>query len=133
MEFGGYAGQSPNKMTINEIKRRFPKASDAFIRANLSADVAAPSAIVECHPSHEPLATEEIQGSTGKGFFVRVTSYRSRLLDEDNLCEKYLVDLLRYCGVLPDDAPGVCKIEVGQTKTRKGEQEKTVIEVRENL
>ena len=117
-------------MTLNELTRRFPKASAAFIKANLSADSSADTIVERC-PSHEPLAKEEVQRSTGASFLIRVTSVRKRLLDEDNLCEKYHVDLCRYAGVLPDDAPGTCRIETTQRKAAKGEAEHSVIEVYE--
>ena len=60
---------------------------------------------------------------------MRVTSIRKRLADEDGLCEKYFVDLCRYAGIIPDDAPGVCKIQTGQRKAEKGEEEHTLIEI----
>jgi len=116
-------------MTHNELTRRFPKASAAFIAANLSAGAAEQAAKLECHTGNEPLGAKEVQGSTGQRFLVRITAHRKRLIDEDNLCEKYLVDLLRYARVIPDDAPGVCKIEVSQKKVGKGQPEKTIIEV----
>jgi hypothetical protein len=49
------------------------------------------------------------------------------LLDQDNLCEKYHVDLCRYAGVIPDDSPEQVIIEVNQRKTVKGEAEFTEI------
>jgi len=55
-------------------------------------------------------------------YLVRITDFRTRLLDEDNLCAKYHIDALRYSGLLPSDAPGRCKISVSQEKvTRKKE------------
>lgn len=111
-------------MTRNELTRRFPKASEAFIQANCSA---APE--LERSAGDEPLEKKEVQGQSGNRFLVRVTAVRKRLLDEDNLCEKYHVDLCRYAGVLPDDAPGQCQIETRQRKAEKGEAEHSVIEV----
>jgi hypothetical protein len=111
-------------MTRNELTRRFPKASEAFIRANCSA---APE--LERGPSDEPLEKKEVQGPVSNRFLVRVTAVRKRLLDEDNLCAKYHVDLCRYSGVIPDDAPGQCQIETRQRKAEKGEQEHSVVEV----
>lgn len=111
-------------MTRNELTRRFPKASEAFLQANCTT---APE--LERGPGNEPLAKEKVQGRPGQQFLVRVTAVRKRLLDEDNLCAKYHVDLCRYAGVIPDDAPGECKIETRQRKAEKGEQEHAVIEV----
>lgn len=61
--------------------------------------------------------------------FVRVTSVRRRLIDEDNLCEKYAVDCCRYAGLLPGDGPGQTRIQVTQRKAGKEEPEQTVIEI----
>lgn len=60
---------------------------------------------------------------------VRVTSVRKRLIDEDNLCEKYVVDCCRYAGLIPDDDPGKVKIQVTQRKATKGEAEHTIVEI----
>lgn len=62
-------------------------------------------------------------------YVVRVISVRIRLLDEDNLCPKYVCDFLRYCGALPSDAPGACKIETTQRKVEKEEPEHTEVRV----
>ena len=93
-------------MTKNEITRRFPNASAAFIAANLDPENSGPAAVVEHDPGDAPLAAETLQRPDRRQFLVRVTSFRRRLLDEDNLCEKYHVDLCRYAGAIPDDAPG---------------------------
>jgi len=68
------------------------------------------------------------RGNSGR-FLVRVISVRKRLLDEDNLCEKYHVDCCRYSGVLPKDSPGTAKIEVSQQKADEGAAEETRIEI----
>ena len=84
---------------------------------------------LESSPGDAPLEAEAFQRQSGQGFLVRVTSLRTRLLDEDNMCEKYHVDLCRYAGVIPDDSPSEVKIEVCQKKAVKGEAEKITIEV----
>jgi hypothetical protein len=68
------------------------------------------------------------KADTGK-FLVRVTSFRRRLLDEDNLAEKYHVDCCRYAGLLPSDAPQKAKIEVAQQKVGMKEDEYTLVEI----
>ena len=111
----------------------FNERTQAKIRKQLEDDRhtsnAGKVAKLESDSCHAPLEAEEIQGQHSGRVLVRVTSRRKRLLDEDNLCEKYHVDLCRYAGVLSDDAPERTKIEVGQTKCRKGEQEEITIEV----
>ena len=73
-------------------------------------------------------AGEAKGGDTGR-FLIRVTAFRVRLLDEDNLCEKYHVDCCRYAGLIPDDNPGQTKIETGQIKVAKKDQERVLIEI----
>lgn len=78
---------------------------------------------------HEPLAKTQVEdGDTGR-FLVHVVSHRRRLLDEDNLVCKWHVDLLRYSGCIPDDAPNQASIKVSQVKVSKKEEEKTIITV----
>lgn len=116
-------------MTREEIINRYPNASESFIRANLSDGDSGAVAKLESNPRNAPLAKEEVQGRDKARFRVCIGSRRKRLIDQDNLCEKYIVDLIRYCGVIPDDAPDKCEIEVSQTKCKKGEQEEITIEV----
>ncbi len=75
------------------------------------------------------LVAAQAQVRAGGRIFVRIESVRKRLLDEDNLVSKYHTDLCRYTGLLPSDAPGVCKIETTQRKAAKGEAEVTEIEI----
>lgn len=97
--------------------------------ASIQADIGGTPAELESDFGNGSLAAEEIQGTIGGKLLVRVTSVRTRLLDEDNLCEKYHVDLCRYAGILFKDSPGSVKIEATQRKAGKGEQEKIIIEI----
>ena len=127
-------------MTPHEIKRRFPNASAAFVAANATAGLtgmetpvgdrsARPAAVVERGDEDEPLPAARAYEGNAVRFLVRVTSVRKRLLDEDNISEKALVDCLRYSGIIPSDAPGHCRIETAQKLCRTGETEKTIIRV----
>lgn len=73
----------------------------------------------------------EVQKRVGGRFLVRVIAIRKRLLDYDNLAEKYHVDLLRYSGVIPGDSPATTLIEVCQQKAEPGAAEEVRIEVYE--
>ena len=75
------------------------------------------------------LVEAQVQNRTGDRILIRIESVRKRLLDEDNLVSKYHTDLCRYSGLLPSDAPGVCKIETSQRKAEKGEEERTEITI----
>ena len=82
---------------------------------------------MECDPRPGPLAAGATQEIHPGRFLVRVTSFRRRLLDEDNLCEKYVVDCCRYAGLLPADDAGAAKIEVSQIQVRRKEEERTEV------
>ena len=75
------------------------------------------------------LGQSEAQKGDPSFFLVRITSVRKRLLDEDNLSEKYHVDCCRYAGIIPGDAPHQIKIETRQRKADKGEVEETIVEI----
>ena len=113
-------------MTREQIIQLFPRASEEFINANSTTrlrpvpnGIARQTPVLECAARNDPLEKAPVQKAVGQRFLVRVTSFRKRLLDEDNLAEKYHVDLLRYAGILPQDTPGICKIEVSQQKSKK--------------
>lgn len=75
------------------------------------------------------LGAVQVQADPSPRFFVSVTSFRRRLIDEDNLCEKYHVDLCRYAGIIPGDQAETTSITAIQKKVGKEEEEKTRIEV----
>ena len=119
-------------MTRWEITRRFPKASEDFIKSNLT-DGVAPDAERESDSSNEPVAKKERAGSNVGFCAVRITSYRLHLLDERNLYDKYFVDCLVQAGLLRDDSPAWCKVEVSQIKVSEPEDERTAIVILEEL
>lgn len=124
-------------MNADEIQKLFPNASPAFVRRNadeaghadLHPNCSGPVAVVERHPEDGAVGEVQVKERACKKFFVRVTSHRRRLLDEDNLCAKYHIDLCRYAGIFPSDAPGKAKIEVCQQKVGSKEAEFTTIEI----
>jgi len=63
---------------------------------------------------------------TGR-ILVRITVFRKRLVDPCNAGQKYIVDCLRYSGILVDDREQDIALEIRQEKTR-GEEE-TLIEL----
>jgi len=110
----------------HELKRLFPNASAGFLAANTR-----PAAVVERAAGQRTLAAVKAEKPDSGRFLVRVTSRRRRLLDEDNLAEKFHVDCCRYAGIIPGDAPECASIEVRQEKVGKGEQEETLIDIYE--
>lgn len=123
-----------NPMTPETIKRLFPNASKTFIKENetqadLYLEDLGQAPVVEPDPRPRSLAKGKAQGADTARFLVSVKSFRRRLLDEDNLCEKYHVDCLRYAGVIPDDTPDRTSIEVSQEKVSSKEHERIEITV----
>jgi hypothetical protein len=118
----------------DELARRFPRCSQKFLDLNSEADFpidgAGPLAQLERDPGHGAVAKVPVQKGTRRRFLVRITAIRKRLLDVDNCCEKYHVDLLRYAsgGAFGDD-PSQTQIEVGQIKAGQGEPEEVRIDV----
>lgn len=112
------------KLGHHGILRHFPNASIDLLSRNTSQ-----TAIVERDSRDAPLGKKKVQGSTSQRILVRVTSVRKRLIDEDNLCEKYHVDLCRYAGIISGDEASKTKIETIQRKAEKGEEEQVIIEI----
>jgi hypothetical protein len=115
-------------VTANEIQRRFPKASNAFIRANLDSGET-PSPVAKPTVRHEPLAAQEGEASYPGRVRVCVISYRRRLTDPDNLCPKYFVDCLRDSKLIRDDSAEQIDLSVSQEKVKRKEDEGTLISI----
>ncbi|PTY03317.1 hypothetical protein DB346_05405 [Verrucomicrobia bacterium LW23] len=84
------------------------------------------------HQARHP--AQRARGAIGRApvgcqrYRVRIISHRRRLLDQDNACAKYHIDSLRYAGLLPNDAPALCRIEpVEQIQVATEAEEKTVV------
>ena len=92
-------------------------------------DRAGKAAKLERNLGNGPLAKGEAEKGNPERVLVRVTSVRKRLIDEDNLAEKYHVDCCRYAGLIHGDEPSKTKIEVCQRKAAKDEAEHTIIEI----
>lgn len=86
---------------------------------------------LESYIGPRPLEPTQVEERPGQKFFVRITSFRRKLIDEDNLCEKYHVDLCRYAGALPSDAPKETRIKVNQEKVKTQEEERVEIAIYE--
>jgi len=89
----------------------------------------APSPQLERPVRDDALAAPQVEGPDTAQFLVRVTSFRRRLLDEDNLAVKFHVDCCRYAGLIPSDAPSQTHIEVRQEKVKGKDDERTEIEI----
>jgi len=114
-------------MTLHAISELFANASPDFLARNTGK-----TSKLERDSGDAPLEKKKVQRPASQRFLIRVTSIRKRLIDEDNLCEKYAVDLCRYAsgGAFGDEA-GETKIETTQRKAEKGEEEKVIIQIYE--
>jgi len=127
-----------------DLSQRFPQASTSFLRLNGFANIP-PASAIETRPlpasspastpkpkrgaSARALATAQVKEINSGFYVVRVTSFRTRLLDTDNLVPKWHVDSLRYAGILPSDAPDRARIETSQQKVKTKAEERTEIEI----
>lgn len=100
-------------MTRNEFLRRFPRASESAIRQNCS-DGLPHDAERKSDSRNEPMGPPAREGKDAAKCAVRVTSFRTRCADERNLWDKYFIDALVKAGILFDDSPQWCRVEVTQ-------------------
>jgi hypothetical protein len=115
-------------MRISDEEYRAILSRPAMARANQAGGESA-CAVVECPVGNGPLETPQVKEVHSGRYVVRVRSYRTILLDEDNLAEKYHVDACRYAGLIPSDAPDHTRIEVSQEKVTGKDQCRTEIEI----
>lgn len=143
-----------NSLNRATILKLFPQASEEFILANLpqSEPRGALAGVVEPAraKSHEQdnrakgsRKTAKLERPSGNGtlgtnqgqeagsgrLHIRFESVRKRLLDPDNIAEKWLLDALRFSGVLQGDEPDKITLETTQRKCEKGEEEHTLIQI----
>ena len=113
------------RMTSHELKELLKRQTVAARNPELSSPYYPPwsVAVVEPTPEYVNVAAPRLQKASRQSFRVRVVSVRNRLIDEDNLSCKYVVDQLRYAGLIPNDDAATTKIEVSQRKCEEGEPE----------
>lgn len=110
-----------------------PEEHDAYL-SRTAAKRPAPTVKVQNTEPKQAVCTialaevESEKGSHGR-IGVRVLSKRARLLDIDNIAVKYIVDELRYAGLLRDDSPADIELTVTQEKVAHREDECTLIEL----
>ncbi len=66
---------------------------------------------------------------TQRRFFILIVDHRLKLIDEDNLEGKYIIDGLRYANILPEDNAATCKSLVTQCLAEKPEDVGIQIEI----
>lgn len=118
-------------MNPNRLKRLFPNASSTFIKQNSDPEIESTGKDTKLEHSSKPAPLRETrpQEKDSGRYVICITSFRKRQCDEDNLCEKFHVDTLRYSGAIPVDSPDQTSIITCQKKIGKGQEEYTLIEV----
>ena len=109
------------------IARKFP-ISDATRRRN-QAGGQAPGPVPQQAVRHDALGPKQRKKADPKRCKVCIVSYRKRLIDPDNLCPKYFIDALRYCGVIQDDTAKHIAVEISQEKVGRNFDVRTEITV----
>jgi len=109
----------------DDFRRLNPQLYGTYIPSQSTGENPVP----QRRPRNGSLAKGKDEKRDTAKFFVRIVSYRRRLLDEDNIVGKWHTDMARYCGILPSDAPGQTRIITTQEKIGSKEAEYTLIEI----
>jgi len=94
-------------------------------------NIALPNADLESDISNEPLGKEKAERLDSR-VDIHVISYRKRKHDPDGISAKYAIDGIVKRGILKDDSwDEIRKVTFESRKISKGEEEKTVIEIKD--
>ncbi len=71
------------------------------------------------------------EGRSGASLEVSITRFSRRLLDADNFAGgcKFLIDAMRYRGLIPNDDPGSIDLRFRQVRVSSKKEEGTLIEI----
>ena len=119
------------EVTQNDLKKFFPYASKSTFARNADPHSSPPCPKPKRPIRDDPLAAAPRKESHLGRVVVRIISFRTRLLDADNLVggSKYFTDGLRYAGLIPGDAETQIRLEVRQEKVQTKQDEHTRIEI----
>lgn len=112
-------------VTGERLHELFPRASKSFLQINRPVSSPKSKQVVR----YESVGKIKRKKENPKSRVLRVTSYRRRLLDVDNLCPKWFVDSLRYNGIIEDDSPKYIDLQIRQEKVKTKQEERTEIEI----
>lgn len=112
-------------MNEQTFRERFPNASKDLVALNCAPSGTEPEQAL----CDESVGEAEGESQDAVRSVVRVTSFRRRPIDPDNLCPKYFIDSLRYAGAIPDDREQDITLEVNQERVASKNEERTEIEV----
>jgi hypothetical protein len=109
-------------------KEAYEQLERQYTKATSSNQDSCSIAFNERHTCNEPLAAKKVARFNSK-VIISIHSKRNRLLDIDNLFAKYVIDGLRYAGILADDTPQF--IEKIVHTQEKSKLEETIITIEE--
>lgn len=112
----------------NKRYQQQPDGSWAKPRRDPTGGVAS-SPIVEPPVRDESVAAIPGENSNSQRYDVCITSYRTRLLDPDNLSGKWFVDCLRHAGIIPDDTAAIVDYSIRQQKVATKAEEHTLVTI----
>ncbi len=118
-------------MNASQLRARFPRASEDFIRENSTPDTPIRYAEPE---RHTPAALEKMAEGKEKGMgrvILRFIGYRVRPLDPDSFAgsTKDLIDGLRYAHLIRDDNFREIILKTTQVKVASFAEERTEVEI----
>ncbi len=118
-------------MNLNEIKDS--KLRLRIIAADEAQNRRVPSSAKhKQNPCHESMATDErtIADSICRPVRITIHSFRTKLIDGDNLWGKYFTDaIVREAGASIDDSPQWCQVKTEQVLIYQKNRERTEIEI----
>ncbi len=126
----GNARNLGNRTAIDMVSWSESDALAYALRRTNSSGNRRSIAKLEPSSSDGTMGQVQVQEPDSRIFLVCVTSFRRRLLDEDNLCEKFHVDCCRYAGLIPSDDPSRTQIQVRQEKVGSKAREFVRIEIK---
>ena len=103
----------------------FTQKEYEILKANLKRKGAKP----KCNARPKPVAKAKAQEENTGRAIVRIQSFRTRFLDPDNSGVKYLIDGLRYAGIITDDSTRHIILSVYQVKVKTRAEERTEVEI----
>lgn len=116
-------------MTKNEILRRYPRASESFIKANIETD-SVPSRTIPEYDIRKALHDVGKNETRSMGrCLLSFTCYRTKRQDPDNAVVKWFVDALRRARLIQDDTEEDIELKIKQVKCKTRKEERTEIEI----
>lgn len=123
-------------MHRNELLKKFPNASEAFLRANedpIAGAIPDPQPQRAVRRKRAGSDSREEKGPGRAPLRLTIVSRRVRLLDPDNPCPKFLIDALRYEGLIPNDTSADIILEVRQEQVGCEAEEETIVTIEPEL